>query len=92
MGQLGGGAGLGHEPAAELGVVAQTEVHHLERDDAVQPHVERLVDGRHPALGDARTHAIAPVEHSPDQAIADLGVCVSVTCGEPPLELSALRV
>jgi hypothetical protein len=76
MRQPRGGPGLGHEPAAELGVVTHPEVHHLERDEPVQPHVQRLVDGGHAALRDARTHAVPPVEHSPDKAVADLGVYV----------------
>ena len=93
MRQLRGGPGLGHEPAAELGVVAQPEVHHLERDDPVQPHVERLVDGRHAALGDARTHPVPPVEHTPDEAVADLGVYVFRHVRLSRLsKLSALRV
>jgi hypothetical protein len=74
--EASGGAGLGHEPAGELGVVPEPVVHHLERDGPVQPHVECLVDGGHPALGDARAHAVPSVEHSPDEAVADLRVHV----------------
>jgi hypothetical protein len=74
--EAGGGPGLGHEPAGELGVVTEPVVHHLERDGPVQPHVEGLVDRGHPALGDAGTDAVPSVEHSPDEAVADLRVHV----------------
>ena len=70
--EAGGGPGLGHEPAGELGVVAEPVVHHLERDGPVQPHVESLVDSGHAALGDARADAVPSVEHPPDKAVADL--------------------
>ena len=48
----GGGAGLPHEPAGEVVVVAEPGVHHLERAGPVQPQVDGLVDGGHPAAGD----------------------------------------
>ena len=50
---------------------ASARVHHLEGDGAVEPVVVGLVDGGHPAARQTWTDVVAPVEHLPDQGVAD---------------------
>ncbi|CAA9286601.1 MAG: hypothetical protein AVDCRST_MAG48-175, partial [uncultured Friedmanniella sp.] len=71
VGEPGGGAGLPVELAGELGVVAQPDVHDLDGDGAGQPGVDGLVDGRHPASGEALGDLVATVEDLADQGVAD---------------------
>ena len=58
------------EPGRELVVVAEPGVHHLDRDGAVQPQVDGLVDGRHAAAGDPRADPVAAVEHPAGEVVA----------------------
>ncbi|GGP35916.1 hypothetical protein GCM10010247_04840 [Streptomyces calvus] len=44
-------------------------MHHLEREDAVQPGVHGPVDRGHPADRDPRVDAVPAVEHLPDQRV-----------------------
>ena len=60
---------LALEPAYELVVVGEPLVHHLDRHRAVQPQVDGLVDGGHPAAGDLRAHAVPAVEDAPDERV-----------------------
>ncbi len=76
----GCGPGLADEPGGEVVVVAEPGVHDLDRADPVQAQVDGLVDGGHPAAGDARTDAVAAVEHAPDQRVRDS----PVHDGSPP--------
>ena len=69
VGQPGGRTCLALEPAYELVVVGEPLVHHLDRHRAVQPQVDGLVDGGHPAAGDLRAHAVPAVEDAPDERV-----------------------
>ena len=73
MRELGRGPGLAVELAGELGVVTQTDVHHLDRDGPRQPGVHRLIDRRHAASGEALGDLIATVQQLPDQGVANCG-------------------
>ena len=74
MGEPGRGPGLAQEPGGELVVVAEPGVHDLDRDHAVEPEVDGLVDAGHPAAGDARADPVAAVEEPPGQGVAGAGV------------------
>ena len=56
--------------AVKSRVVGEVRVHDLQRDLAVEPPVERQVDGGHAAAGDARLDGVAAVDHAPDQLVA----------------------
>ena len=71
VGEPGGRAGLADEPAQELLVLGQVGVHHLEGDLAVQPLVDREVDGRHAAAGDPRLDGVPTLEHAAHQRVRD---------------------
>ena len=71
VGQRRRGLGLADEAGDEVLVGGEPGVHHLDRHDAVEPHVAREVDGRHAAAGDAGLDAVAPVEHLPDEWISN---------------------
>jgi len=43
-------------------------MHDLDGDFSVEALVEGEVDGRHPAVREVREHAVAAVEHPPDDA------------------------
>ena len=70
VGEPGGGAGLAHEARGELVVVAETGVHHLDRDRAVEPDVGGLVDAGHAAARDPRPDPVATVQQAADQGVA----------------------
>jgi hypothetical protein len=61
--------GLADEPGDELLVLGEPGMHHLERDRTVQPGVQAVVDGGHPAPRDALSDPVAPVERAPDERI-----------------------
>ncbi len=61
---------LAPEAADEGVVVDEVRSHHLERDLALEALVEGEVDGGHPAVGEARQHAVAAVEDAPDERVA----------------------
>ena len=67
MAQPRRGTGLAPEPLDEGLVLGEVGAHDLERDLAVETFVERYVDRRHPAVGQMRQHAIAPIDDSVDE-------------------------
>ena len=71
--QPGRRAGLALEPADERVVLGEVAAQHLEGDVAVEPGVEGEVDRRHPAVGDVRQDAVAPVENTPEQGLGHTG-------------------
>ena len=67
--QPGGGPGLAAEPCDERGTrgtLGEVGMHDLESDLAVEPAVDRQVDGRHPAPSDPGDDFIAPVDEAAD--------------------------
>ncbi len=68
-GQPGGRARLTGEAVDEVGVLGQRRAHHLDRDGAVEPQVACPVDAGHPAPGDHRVEAVAPVEQASDEGV-----------------------
>ncbi len=71
VGQARGRAGLADEAGRELVVVAHPGVHHLDRDEAVEPGVGGLVDTGHAAAGDAGSDEVATVEQATGQDVID---------------------
>lgn len=71
VGQRRGGLGLADEAGDEVLVGGESCVHHLDRDDAVEPEVAREVDRGHAAARDAGLNAVAPVEHTPDEWVCN---------------------
>jgi hypothetical protein len=65
--QLGCGAGLATEPLDEGLILGKVGAHDLERDLAIEALVQGDVDRRHPAVGQVRQHAIAPIEDVIDE-------------------------
>ena len=73
VGQPGGRPRLPVELAGELGVVAQPDVHHLERDGPGQPGVDGGVDGGHAAAGQPGRDVVATVDQVTHEGVADYG-------------------
>jgi hypothetical protein len=46
----------------------------LQRDGALEALVQRAVNGRHPTAGDARAHAVTPIDERTEERIGDGGV------------------
>jgi hypothetical protein len=88
VGEPGGRLRLAPEATGELVVVAQSGVHHLDRDRAVEPGVGGLVDSGHAAPGDPRSDQVAAVEEPADERVGDpvgchaLHVSTSTSGGE----------
>ena len=72
MGELGNGARLVAEAAAELRVVRQFVLENLDRHETVQPVTLRLVDVGHAAAADQLQDLIAIIEHFTDVLIHSL--------------------
>ena len=77
MVERGGELGLGDEAAAEVGILRQLVVEHLERDGAVERQVGGAVDDAHAAAADAAVDAVA------GELLGDEGI------GHPPVLLRA---
>jgi hypothetical protein len=80
MAELGDRAGLAAEALELVGVRGDLAVHQLDRDLALQRHVERPIDRRHPARPDLGVEPVPPVQAHPDQRahalariVADVG-------------------
>ena len=67
MGQARRRLGLAVEPGDEVWILGEMTVHDLEGDDAVEPKVERLVDGCHAAAGEQCEHLIALIDRLTDE-------------------------
>jgi hypothetical protein len=65
--QSGRGARLAAELLDEGLILGKVGAHDLERDLAIEPLVQGDVHRRHPAVGQVREHAIAPVEDMTDE-------------------------
>ena len=70
MGEPGGGPGLAVELADEVLVVAQTFVHHLDRDGPRQSLVVGKVDRRHATPRELALDRVATVQQLPHQGVA----------------------